>query len=305
MRSSKKRYVLLLGSLIFLVHLNIFDSALFQEEVSPEFWGNNILSLKSAAKNFAYLCYASESVLSSENNQGGFSRNVLAFAFEADTVFDNALYRQLLSKYLDRECVDYKGIQKDPALLYAYLKQISSLHPELFAQFSAKEQMALYINAYNAFTIKAVVDHYPVVSVRKIPGIWDKIEFVFARKKITLDEIEDKIMRPELKDPRTRFALVCAAKGCPALNAEPFNADNLDIMLENSAINFLNDASKNLLDKQNNVLYLSAVFKWFKDDFGEVIPFISKYLPQEEVNFIRINKPAIKFQYDWNLNDKK
>jgi len=219
--------------------------------------------------------------------------------------FDHALYEKLLSEYTNNGWVDYRGLKNNPGLLDRYLKSIAMLDKAEFEAMSRPEKMAFYINAYNAFTIKAIVDHYPVTSIKKIPGVWKKLKFVIAGKNFTLDEIEHGILRPEYKDPRVHFALVCAAQGCPKLNVRVFTAEDIDDMLDAAGKSFLNDKTRNRLDKEQNMLYLSSIFKWFKQDFGDVLEFISRYMDEDDVDFIKANNPKIKYQYNWQLNEKK
>lgn len=228
-------------------------------------------------------------------------------AFAQDTVqtFDHSAFGQLLLEYLDDGWVDYKRLKKTPFLLYRYIAKLKNLERVDFEKFSKKEKQAIYINAYNAFTIKAILDHYPVESIKKIPGVWKKLKFNIAGKIYTLDEIEHSILRPVYKDPRVHFALVCAAQGCPRLNTKIFTAEDMDEMLDAAGENFLNDTTRNSLDKEKNVLYLSSIFKWFKKDFGDIIEFISKYMNEEDIAYIRANNPKIKYQYNWKLNEKK
>lgn len=218
---------------------------------------------------------------------------------------DHSIYAKMLIEYTNSGWVDYKELKDNPALLDQYLKSIAMLDEAEFAKMDRQEKMALYINAYNAFTIKAIIDHYPVTSIKKIPGVWKKLKFEIAGKKITLDEIEHGILRAQFKDPRVHFTLVCAARGCPRLTDSPYTAKKLDSMLEAAGKNFLNDKTRNRLDKNKKVLYLSSIFKWFADDFGEdAIVFIGKYLNQKDYDYIKANSPKIKYQYDWSLNER-
>ncbi|MBU1043959.1 MAG: DUF547 domain-containing protein [Candidatus Omnitrophica bacterium] len=227
-----------------------------------------------------------------------------ALADDKIAAFDQGLFQELLDKYLSDGWVNYKGLIKNPQLLDRYVAQIKNFNQLDFVRLSKQEKKAMYINAYNAFTIKAIIDHYPIESIKDIPGVWKKLKFEIAGKQYTLDQIEHKILRPIYKDPRVHFSLVCAARGCPRLNSQAFTAENMDKMLELAGKNFLNDKTRNWLDKQNNVLYLSSIFKWFKNDFGNVPKFINNYLDADVVEFIKKNNPRIKYQYDWQLNEK-
>ncbi len=180
-----------------------------------------------------------------------------------------------------------------------------ALRPEILNGMSRNEQLAFYINAYNALTLKVIGEHYPVRSIRDIPGVWDRLEFTVARRKITLDHIEHQILRKRFKEPLIHFALVCASKSCATLRDEPYTGQNIHKVLEKQAYIFINDTTKNRLDKDRNTLYLSSYFKWFREDFGDVIAFVSKYFPEDDVKLIRSGKVRVKYLgYDWSLNEK-
>lgn len=228
-----------------------------------------------------------------------------ALAQDKIATFDHGLFQQVLDNYLSEGWVDYKGIIKNPKLLNEYIAQIKNFNPLDFAQLSKQEKKALYINAYNAFTIQAILEHYPVESIKDIPGVWKILKFEIAGMQYTLDQIEHQILRPEYQDPRIHFALVCAAQGCPKLNFKAFKAEDMEQMLEIAGKSFLTDNTRNWLDKENNILYLSAIFKWFKQDFGNLRKFINNYLDSDTIEFIKKNNPRIKYQYNWKLNEKK
>ena len=111
-----------------------------------------------------------------------------------------------------------------------------------------------------AFTISAIIDHYPVKSIKKIRGVWDKLTFVLAGTSLTLNNIEHDILRKEFRDPRIHFALVCASRGCPKLRHKPFTKINLDDELDYGAAKFINDPEKVLLDEVPTSLTVSLDF---------------------------------------------
>ena len=141
-------------------------------------------------------------------------------------------------------------------------------------------------------------------SIKKIRGVWDKLTFVLAGTSLTLNNIEHDILRKEFRDPRIHFALVCASRGCPKLRHKPFTKINLDDELDYGAAKFINDPEKVLLDEDRNILYLSPIFKWFKDDFWDVKEFVGNYLGASASKYIRENNPKIKYlKYSWLLNE--
>ena len=218
--------------------------------------------------------------------------------------FDHSVYELVLNQYLKHGRVDYKSLKENPQELDQYLKQVGDLAGYQFNRMHDNEKIAFYINVYNAATLKTVSDHYPVKSIKRIPGVWDKLKFPVAGQKLSLNEIEHKILRRQFAEPRVHFALVCASLGCPQLQDKPFTGANLSRDLDYQAARFLNDNTRNRLDKDKNVLYLSSIFKWFKKDFGDVMAFIAQYMSPDRRQFIDQNKPRIKYQYDWQLNDQ-
>jgi len=219
--------------------------------------------------------------------------------------FDHSLYDRVLKKFVKGGKVDYQSLQDEPELLEKYLEKLAALSPARLFAMPEGEKMVLYINAYNAFILKAVIDKYPVKSINKIPGVWGRLKFDIAGRKWTLDKIKDKILLWEFNEPRMHFALVPAAKGSPDLRRGAYRGANLDKMLAGETYKFINDKDKVMLDKDKNTLYLSPIFSWFKKDLGDPVKFVSKYLPKEDKDFIKKNKVRIKYiKYDWSLNDK-
>jgi len=205
--------------------------------------------------------------------------------------------------------VNYKDFQKDRAELDVYLKILSDNAPQ--TDWSENEQKAYWINAYNAFTVSLILQHYPVKSIKdigaaiQIPFVntpWD-IKFInIGGKKYDLNNIEHGILRKKFNDPRIHFALVCASISCPRLRNEAYTAAKLDMQLEDAGKGFLNDRSKNNINTDK--VQLSKYFSWYKGDFtknGSLADFINKY-SQTKINAnTRINY----LDYNWNLNEQK
>lgn len=228
-----------------------------------------------------------------------------AQAFAQDSYFDHSLYAQVLAKFVRDGQVDYAALKNNPSSLKGYIMQVAELNKQAFDSMPGDEKIAFYINAYNAIILKVIVDYYPVKSIKEIPGVWNRIKFKVAGSNLTLNEIEHEILRKHFKEPRIHFSLVCASIGCPKLFNEPFSGKELDEQLNHQAYIFINDKTKVRLDKSNNILYLSSIFKWFGEDFGDVLAFVKRYLSQGEVKFIQDKKPKIMYiKYDWSLNDK-
>ena len=231
--------------------------------------------------------------------------------------FDHAhtLYRSVLEAYVSDGWVDYTGLKRSPATLRAYLDRLAGVSKAEFGTWSRHQQMAFLINLYNAATLDLVVRHYPVKSIRDIgsflKGPWKQEVVDLFGEKVTLDHVEHDLLRKEYPDARVHFALVCAARSCPALRGEPYTAARLDAQLDAQGRAFLAAPSKNRVDTKARVVHLSMIFKWFAGDFerqsGTVLDFVAAYLPAEEARALKEDGPyRIEYtDYDWRLNDRK
>jgi len=220
---------------------------------------------------------------------------------------DHSLYGELLAKYVTDGVVDYKAFKREEDTLDQYLRMLDGTNPE---ELLRNEQLALYINAYNAYTIKLILEHYPVDSIKDIGGWFKgpwKIRFCkIGGKTLTLDEIEHDIIRPRFKDPRVHFAVNCASKGCPPLISKPYQGPILDQQLDRSARSFLNNRERNRLE--GSTLSVSKIFKWFEGDFdGDVVAFFLKYAEGDLKDRLVAKRDQIEIEYlhyDWRLNGK-
>ena len=227
----------------------------------------------------------------------------------ADDEFSHELFDQVLQKYVDSQGrVNYAGLKNDLGTLESYLDLLAVNAPSDRATFQTG--LAFWINAYNALTIKGVLDHYPTTSVRKIKlfgGFFSRIKFQVGGRSYTLDNIEHDIIRSEFGDPRIHFALVCASLGCPILENRVFGPETLEERLDNATANFINNPEKVRLDRESGVLHLSQIFEWYAEDFEDthhsVINFVSEYLPEADTAFLARAEVQIQYlQYDWRLN---
>ncbi|MEO7444805.1 MAG: DUF547 domain-containing protein [Ferruginibacter sp.] len=219
-------------------------------------------------------------------------------------------WTKVLGKYVNEAgLVNYKGLLKDKASLDAYLKTLSDNPPK--DSWSKEEQMAFWINAYNAFTIDLILQHYPVKSIKdigasiKIPFVstgWD-IKFInIGGKKYDLNNIEHGILRKKFDDPRIHFALVCASMSCPKLRNEAYTAAKINQQLEAAGKDFLNDKSKN--DITSSRARISNYFSWYKRDFTDkssLPDFINKYSNTK----MNGNTKISYLDYNWSLNEQK
>jgi hypothetical protein len=221
---------------------------------------------------------------------------------------DNRLYGELLKKYVSKGKVNYAGIKKEEAKLNQYLKILEKVDPDSLAR---DEQFAFYINAYNAWTIKLILTKYPdIKSIRELgflnSGPWKKKLVRLRGGMVSLDHIENDILRPRFKDPRVHFAINCSAKSCPPLRPEPYRADILDQQLEDSTRSFINNPASYRLEGRD--LYVSRIFKWFSEDFNEdILGFFLGYATGALKQKLETNREKINvkyLEYDWSLNGK-
>ena len=226
----------------------------------------------------------------------------------ADPV-DHEEWNVLLTKHVDENgWVDYKGFLKDKDALASYLNLLSD-HPPNNNSWSEEEKLAYWINAYNAFTIQLIIDHYPLESIRdiqlSIPGIytvWHKEFFEIGGVPSSLDEIEHKILRKQFDEPRIHFAIVCASISCPSLRNEAYTAEMLESQLQDQSVKFVNDPSRNIIKADK--VSVSKIFSWFNDDFtknGSLINFLNQFSTTKISSKAKVNY----LDYNWGLNEKK
>lgn len=228
----------------------------------------------------------------------------------ANPPLDHAAYDRLLKKHVNGQgLVNYKSFKADEKLLDQYLDQVSKNAPA--ASWSKNEQMAYWINAYNAYTIRLILNHYPVKSIKdigskiKIPFVttpWAAKFFSIGGEKMSLDNIEHGILRKKYDDARIHFALVCAAMSCPKLRNEAYTADKLDAQLNDQGRDFLNNPAKNKIGKDG--AQLSKYFDWYKGDWKDngqsVVAWVNRYATTK----ISESTPISFLDYNWSLNEQ-
>ena len=221
---------------------------------------------------------------------------------------DYRLYEKLLKKHVRDGVVSYRGFKQDEATLDRFLKVIENTDLNALSQ---QGKFAFYINAYNAWTIKLILTGYPgIESIKDLGSLlrspWKKEIVRVGGKAITLDNVEHDILRAEYKDPRIHFAVNCASKGCPILQSTPYYSETLDQQLNQATADFINDSKHNRLE--GNTLYVSSIFKWFKEDFpGGVTAFFLQYAQSDLKNRLEQVKDDVKIKYldyDWSLNGR-
>ena len=193
--------------------------------------------------------------------------------------------------------VDYKGLKKDKTRLDAYCQMLSANPVQ--ENLPREEKMAYWINAYNAFTLKLIVDNYPTKSILNFDAgkTWDVRRIKLGDKKYSLNNIENDIIRPQFKDPRIHFALNCAAKSCPPLWNRAYTAENLEASLETRARAFLNNPKFNTITASR--AQVSKIFDWYGVDFGDLKKFLNQYSETK----LKSTAIVVFNEYDWDLNE--
>lgn len=256
----------------------------------------------------------------------------MSIAKSGDFDHTHQIFTELLVENVRDGKVNYPGFIEAQSRFDTYLQSFASVGPESLADWSRAEQIAFWINAYNAFTIKAIIDNYPIKpsplaglfhpdnSIRQIAGVWDRLRFDAAGKKLTLDQIEHEILRVDYEEPRVHFALVCASISCPDLRVEAYRPAALEHQLESQTRNFLADESKGV-QRDGDEIHISQIFKWFPEDFAGsasrdafddysrseagVLGFILAHAPDAPVKSL-LQSGEFELQYlgyDWSLNE--
>ncbi|MBA3582642.1 MAG: DUF547 domain-containing protein [Gammaproteobacteria bacterium] len=228
---------------------------------------------------------------------------------------DHALWQQFLDEYVVTHPdginrVRYaKVTAADKKHLQQYLQQLQNMR---VSKLTRDEQLAYWINLYNALTVNVILQHYPTDSIRNInisgwfsTGPWKKELIKVENKNLSLNDIEHRILRIQWQDNRIHYALNCASLGCPNLNPQAFTSTNLQDLLNNSAKNYINH-SRGVTIK-NNRLIISTIYKWYAEDFGgndaAIIAQLQRYAsPALKLKLQKFNK-IDGYAYNWQLND--
>jgi len=212
--------------------------------------------------------------------------------------------------------VRYAEFAKDRAALKAYLDSLSKVSEAEFGGWPKGERMAFLINAYNAFTVEKILTRYPnLKSIRDFGTVfgnpWKDKFFTLLGHESYLDQIEHEMLRKPgaYNEVRVHYAVNCASIGCPMLREEAYAADKLDRQLEEQAVRFLSDRSRNRYAAGK--LEVSKIFDWFKEDFGVREQYFARYAKQladgpDAQKAVAEGKAPLSFlEYDWNINDAK
>ena len=248
---------------------------------------------------------------------------------------DHTPLTTLLEKHVNDEGhVNYTALQNDRQAFENYLAQLNAITKDELRTTTPAQQIAFWINAYNAFTLKAIIDNYPIEprpfggwfapdnSIKQIKGVWTGLEFPVAGHSLTLDHMEHEILRKQFDEPRIHFAIVCASLSCPDLRREAYTGDQLEQQLAAQQQRFLSNPEKGLRIEGDELL-ISKIFDWFAEDFqtsgdnlpdfpnrSEELAGVLRYLYQHS------NHPQLQqlldsgdfrvnyLDYDWNLNEQ-
>jgi len=239
-------------------------------------------------------------------------------------------YRAALMAFVDAQgLVDYAGLREQRSYIDDFVVYLEQVSPKTYAAWPERDQIAFWINAYNALTLRAIIDHYPINperlngsyprnSIRQIPGVWDIARVNVIGESITLGYIETKHLRRDFHEPRIHVALVCAALSCPKLRREPYEGARLDAQLDDQARAFLSDPRHFRIDAANKKVRVSEIFRWYAEDFAPagtstkdkqalertaLITFASPYLGPAERALLK--DAVIEYApYDWTLNEQ-
>ena len=219
--------------------------------------------------------------------------------------FSYAVFGQVLEAHVKDGFVDYPAIQTDGRLA-AYLSQLDRVDPNDLA--TRNKRMAFWINAYNAFAIKGILDHYSPESYVGRYRYFIGRDYRVGGRSINLYDLERQVLIKQFQEPLIHFAIVCASYSCPKLHPWAYEPDQLERQLDFAARAFINDPTRNRFDRTQKVASLSMIFKWFHDDFsraaGSVLAYITRYVSDPELvqELMRSDYRIEYLDYDWSLN---
>jgi hypothetical protein len=230
-------------------------------------------------------------------------------------------YDSLLQKYVQADKVDYKSLITEKEKLYQFTDQLGKIspdsHPQLYI--TREEQLSYWINAYNAFILKKIIDNYPIGSIKDIKFIGFLIwldKNLIGGEKISFKSLEDDIVRKRFSDPRIHFAINCASNSCPPLINTAYLPEILEKQLQKNTREFINNTENFWVDSAKKEIYLNAIFDWYEDDFLEwlkqnknyqnpgILDYITLYYEKDFL--VEWYQYDIEYrEYDWDLNDSE
>ena len=208
-------------------------------------------------------------------------------------------------EYPQPTVLDY--LKKDP-VFSGLVTRLESYSPASLE--SRESTLSFWIYVYNILAAKMITDHYPIESIKDVGSffkpVWKRAAGTVGGKERTLNDIEHEILR-KMNEPRIHVAIVCASVSCPDLRREAYSAGKLNEQLDDQMEKFLRSREKGMkLDERKNRVYLSAIFKWFAEDFesrGGVLKYIGQYVTAEERKMLNNSKIKISYlYYNWKIN---
>jgi hypothetical protein len=233
----------------------------------------------------------------------------------------HSLFTKILNDYVRNGLVNYNKL-KDDTRLDKYLNQLENTSPDDLQ--ADEDKLAFWINAYNAFTLKFIIEEYPIESINSLhwgglylgsllgTTVWDDEKIVINGARLSLNNIEQDIARKKFNEERVHFAMVCASYSCPPLRNEAYEGFKLSEQLNEQARLFFNDETKNKFDLKERTAHLSKILDWYSSDFGNdtqsILLYLSQFLDSEIADDIRKNTSQWEINhlsYNWDLNEIK
>ena len=205
--------------------------------------------------------------------------------------------------------VDYEALHRESARLDRYLEQLADAP---FAELGRDDKLALLINAYNAFTLRLILDFYPMDSIRDIPEDkrWTHVRWTLGGSTFSLDQIEHEQIRPHFAEPRIHFALVCAAIGCPPLRNEAYVGERLDAQLASQTEYVHMHDRWFQFEPSSHDVHLTSLYDWYGPDFLQqaltVVDYAARQVPALQAALTAGRRPRVRWiDYDWRLNARQ
>jgi len=253
-----------------------------------------------------------------------FAGAILAFGLVGAPVAahaaDTAAYDRLLARYVVASAdginrVRYAAWASNASDVDALNAYVASLERDRPSRMTRDERLAHWINLYNAVTLQIILENYPVRSIRDIRsqtldprgliGPWRTPRVTVEGRRLTLDQIEHSILRPEFNEPRVHYAINCASIGCPNLAARAWRAETMDADLTAAARAYVNHPRGVSIDRRGRVR-VSTIYRWFEVDFGGnaagVLTHLRRYAsPELQARLAQVSTIS-SYSYDWALN---
>jgi hypothetical protein len=251
-----------------------------------------------------------------------------AVPLQAQNLPDHQAFTRVLQAVVELPQVDYRALEANRSGLDRYVAALGRTDPGALSRASREEQLAFWINAYNACMLRIVVDHYPIRrggvgllgairnrvagypdnSVWQIRNVFTRGHCPVAGERRSQDEIEHEIIRPRFQEPRIHFAVNCAAVSCPVLWPDAYTGAELDEQLDRAVRHLMANPEHFRLERGSPAtLRLNKVLDWYQDDFGGtegLKRFFAEYLEGADREVVLRPDTRVEFfDYDWTLND--